>query len=211
MKLKKFIFCFLIPVFLLFAGCKPYNTLLEAVYDKDQEVRQWTAGMAEASAEETIKHEAEMRKTDSLNQILISYILDEKGWPEGLSDKANQGIWLVIDHADDAFRKKYLPLVKAKAEEGILAKSDYATLYDRVLMNDGKAQIYGTQIHMAAEFVEDQFCMQLYLWPVEDISKLDSLRKEAGLSPIEDYLAKTDSLFGQKVVWDKTKTVEDFL
>lgn len=207
LKLCRIIFvCLLAAV----SGCSNrYNRILEEVYDKDQEVRKWTV-LSSLSYDEIVTYSTEMALTDSLNQATVFGILDKEGWPARLSDKANQAIWLVIDHSDLATRRKYLDLVKAKAEEGVLDKSDYATLNDRGLMEEGKPQIYGTQIKMAATFAGEDLTMQLYLWPVEDPAALDSLRSSVGLSPIGDYLEKSGDSFGQPVVWDPTRTVADF-
>ena len=77
-------------------------------------------------------------------------------------------------------------------------------------MENRKAQIYGTQIKMAATIVGEDITMQLYLWPVEDAAVLDSLRNNIGLSPIEEYLRASSEAVGQSIVWDRTKTVDDF-
>jgi len=91
-----------------------------------------------------------------------------------------------------------------------LDKSDYAMLNDRVLMEEGKPQVYGTQIKMAATFDGEDMAMQLYLWPVENPDALDSLRRSVGLSPIEEYLRSSSESVGQEVIWDKEKTVSGF-
>lgn len=205
--------CRIAFVFLLaaLAGCSnQYNRILEEVYDKDQEVRKWTV-LSSLSYDEIVTYSTEMALTDSLNQATVFGILDKEGWPARLSDKANQAIWLVIDHSDLAARRKYLDLVKAKAEEGVLDKSDYATLNDRVLMEEGKPQIYGTQIKITGTIIfgEEQ-TLPMYLWPVEDPAALDSLRSSIGLPPIEEYL-ESSGLFGLPVVWDPSRTVADFL
>ena len=205
--------CRIAFVFLLaaLAGCSNrYNRILEEVYDKDQEVRKWTV-LSSLSYDEIVTYSTEMALTDSLNQATVFGILDKEGWPARLSDKANQAIWLVIDHSDLAARRKYLDLVKAKAEEGVLDKSDYATLNDRVLMEEGKPQIYGTQIKITGTIIfgEEQ-TLPMYLWPVEDPAALDSLRSSIGLPPIEEYL-ESSGLFGLPVVWDPSRTVADFL
>ena len=208
LKLCRIAFIFLLAAI---SGCSNrYNRILEEVYDKDQAARAWTSGMASLSADEIVAYSTEMALTDSLNQATVFGILDKEGWPARLSDKANQAIWLVIDHSDLAARSKYLDLVKAEAEEGVLDKSDFAVLNDRVLMEEGKPQVYGTQIKMAAEFVGEELTMQLYLWPVENPAALDSLRSSVGLSPIEEYLASSGATFGQPVVWDPARTVADF-
>ena len=200
----------LIAIVTLLNGCKSYNHILENIYDKDQSVREWTVGMASLSADEITEYSYEMARTDSLNQTTVFDILDKEGWPSHLSDKANRAIWLVIDHSDASNRIKYLDLVKVKAEEGVLSKSDYAILTDRTLMENGLAQIYGTQIKMAATVIGEDITMQLYLWPVTDATALDSLRNTVGLSPIEEYLKTSSDAVGHVIVWDRTKTVEDF-
>ena len=166
--------------------------------------------MASLSADEIVEYTAEMERVDSLNQTMVFGILDNDGWPSNLSDKANRAIWIVIDHSDLTSRSKYLSFVRAKADEGILDKSDYAMLNDRVLMEEGKPQVYGTQIKMAATFDGEDMAMQLYLWPVENPDALDSLRRSVGLSPIEEYLRSSSESVGQEVIWDKEKTVSDF-
>ena len=210
MSINKSIALPLIAVMALLTGCNRYNRVLEDVYDKDQAARAWTIGMASLSADEIVEYTAEMERVDSLNQTRVFGILDNDGWPSNLSDKANRAIWIVIDHSDLTSRSKYLSLVRAKADEGVLDKSDYAMLNDRVLMEEGKPQVYGTQIKMAATFDGEDMAMQLYLWPVENPDALDSLRRSVGLSPIEEYLRSSSESVGQEVIWDKEKTVSDF-
>ena len=210
MSINKSIILSIIAVMALLTGCNRYNRVLEDVYDKDQAARAWTVGMASLSADEIVEYTAEMERVDSLNQSMVFGILDNDGWPSNLSDKANRAIWIVIDHSDLTSRSKYLSFVRAKADEGILDKSDYAMLNDRVLMEEGKPQVYGTQIKMAATFDGEDMAMQLYLWPVENPDALDSLRRSVGLSPIEEYLRSSSESVGQEVIWDKEKTVSDF-
>ena len=210
MSINKSIILSIIAVMALLTGCNRYNRVLEDVYDKDQAARAWTVGMTSLSADEIEKYTAEMERVDSLNQTRVFGILDNDGWPSNLSDKANRAIWIVIDHSDLTSRSKYLSFVRAKADEGILDKSDYAMLNDRVLMEEGKPQVYGTQIKMAATFDGEDMAMQLHLWPVENPDALDSLRRSVGLSPIEEYLRSSNESVGQEVIWDKEKTVSGF-
>ena len=148
------------------SSCNQYNRILEDVYDNDQAAREWTKGMSSLSADEIVQYSTEMERVDSLNQATVFGILDKEGWPSHLSDKANRAIWIVIDHSDLAYRSKYLGLVKEKAEEGVLDKTDYAILNDRVLMEEGKPQIYGTQIKMAATIVEDELAIVSGRWSI---------------------------------------------
>ncbi len=201
---------FLILIIAAFASCNQYNLILEEVYNNDQAVREWTKEMSSLTADQILEYSTEMERVDSLNQAIVFGILDKEGWPSHLSYKANRAIWIVIDHSDLANRSKYLELVKEKAEEGVLDKTDYAILNDRVLMEEGKPQVYGTQIKMAAMIVDNEVAMQLCLWPVDNPAALDSLRSTVGLSPIQDYLKTSSESVGQEIVWDKERTVADF-
>lgn len=192
------------------SSCNQYNRILEEVYDNDQAAREWTKGMSSLTADEIEAYATEMERVDSLNQAIVFEILDKDGWPSNLSNKANQAIWIVIDHSNLAFQRKYLYLVKEKAEECIIEKADYAILNDRVLMGEGKPQIYGTQIKMNATIVDDEIAMQFFLWPVENPIVLDSLRNTMGLSPIKEYLQNSSESIGQEIVWDEKITIADF-
>lgn len=192
------------------SSCNQYNRILEEVYDNDQAAREWTKGMSSLTADEIEAYATEMERVDSLNQAIVFEMLDKDGWPSNLSNKANQAIWIVIDHSNLAFQRKYLYLVKEKAEECILEKADYAILNDRVLMGEGKPQIYGTQIKMNATIVDDEIAMQFFLWPVENPIVLDSLRNTMGLSPIKEYLQNSSESIGQEIVWDEKITIADF-
>lgn len=181
-------------------SCSRYNSVLEDVYDRDQAVRQWVLDISNLSADEVLACNAQMAATDSVNQGTVSEILDREGWPSHLSEKANKALWIVIDHADIEFQRKYLSMVQAQAERGVVSASDYAVLQDRVLMHEGKPQRYGTQIKMSTVFVGDTLETNAYaLWPVEDADKLDSLRNRVGLPPIDAFIEETEKTLGAKI------------
>ena len=100
---------------------------------------------------------------------------------------------------------KYIGLFRDAVEKGYLSMNDLVTMEDRMLMNAGKPQKYGTQ---AYSLVEDGKTV-IYIWPVEDPDKLDALRKSVGLMPIESYLEIVKQQ-GVEIIYDKTKTVADF-
>jgi hypothetical protein len=155
--------------------------------------------------EEAIKYALKMEETDSLNQASVSNILDTYGWPTGLYDAANKAIFLVIDHSDLKTMNKYIGLFCDAVEKGYIQMNDLVTMEDRMLMNEGKPQKYGTQAHSVSE----EGKTVIYIWPVEDPDKLDALRKSVGLIPIEDYLEMVKQQ-GVEIIYDKTKTVKDF-
>ncbi|MBQ8810683.1 MAG: hypothetical protein IJZ70_00020 [Bacteroidales bacterium] len=183
------------------------DSLLCDIGLKDQEVRADWAKVATGNVtqEEAIEYALKMEATDSTNLAAVSRILDTYGWPSGLSDAANEAIFLVIDHSDLKIMNKYIGLFHDAVEKGYLSMNDLVTMEDRMLMNAGKPQKYGTQ---AYSLVEDGKKV-IYIWPVEDPDKLDALRKSAGLMPIEDYLEIVKQQ-GVEIIYDNTKNVKDF-
>ena len=183
------------------------DSLLCDIGRKDQEVREEWAKVATGSVtqEEAIKYALKMEETDSANQASVSNILDTYGWPTGLSDAANEAIFLVIDHSDLRTMNKYIGLFRDAVEKGYIQMNNLVTMEDRMLMNAGKPQKYGTQ---AYSLVEDGKAV-IYIWPVEDPDKLDALRKSVGLMPIGAYLEIVKQQ-GVEIIYDKTKTVKEF-
>ena len=183
------------------------DSLLCDIGRRDQAVRADWAKMATGSVtqEEAIEYALKLDETDSINLAAVSRILDTYGWPSGLSDAANKAIFLVIDHSDYNITNKYIGLFRDAVEKGYLSKNDLVTMEDRMLMNAGKPQKYGTQ---AYSLVEDGKTV-IYIWPVEDPDKLDALRKSVGLMPIGEYLEMVKQQ-GMEIIYDKTKSVGDF-
>ena len=183
------------------------DSILCEIGRKDQEVRADWAKVATGNVtqEEAIEYAMKMEATDSTNLVVVSNILDTYSWPSGLSDEANEAIFLVIDHSDLKIMNKYIGLFRDAVEKGYLSMNDFVTMEDRMMMNAGKPQKYGTQ---AYSLVEDGKTV-IYIWPVEDPGKLDVLRKSVGLIPIEDYLEMVKQQ-GVEIIYDKTKAVKDF-
>lgn len=183
------------------------DSLLCDIGRKDQAVRADWAKMATGSVtqEEAIEYALKMEETDSTNLAAVSRILDTYGWPSGLSDDANRAIFLVIDHSNLKTMNKYIGLFRDAVGKGYLSMNDLVTMEDRMLMDDGKPQKYGTQAYSVSE----EGKTVIYIWPVEDPDKLDALRKSAGLMPIESYLEIVKQQ-GVEIIYDNTKNVKDF-
>ena len=84
-----------------------------------------------------------------------------------------------------------------------MSKADAATLQDRMLMREGKKQIYGTQTKTGQKDGK-QVC---YVWPVEEPATVDSLRRSVGLPSMQEYL-NLFSTAGIEAVWDKDLTID---
>lgn len=190
------------------------DSLLRAVRDRDQAVRMEVIRLSQQvppQVDSLLAASARIEEVDAANRRIVSDLLAE-GWPEGLSDEANEAIWLVIDHADLAMQRRWMPLVEEQMAAGRVSKSNYATLLDRMLMREGRPQRYGTQTCSSTRLVAadsarvERICR---LWPVESPERLDSLREAMGLDPIGDYLRAVEEVYGAPCLWDPSLGVGD--
>lgn len=127
---------------------------------------------------------ASMVYYDSINIIKITDIISKYGWlsEKEVGYKANSTIFLVIQHAPFRTQKRLLPEVEKALKEDKLKPSHYALFKDRVLLREGKKQVYGSQISY------DQETGEHFVAPLEDPDNVDERRKSMGLNPLADYV-----------------------
>lgn len=174
---------------------KPLVHLLDSIYDEDQNYRKQISEIEKKhgrESEELKAHWKVINKTDSVNIIIISKILDERGWLGSniIGKKGNSTLFLVVQHSDQKTQEKYLPMMREAVKNGNAQPSGLALLEDRVALRQGKKQIYGSQIgtdnKTGISFVQD----------LEDPDNVDKRRSEVGLPPLADYVKQWD------IVWD---------
>ena len=107
-------------------------------------------------------------KADKENTAWLKEVVEKYGWPTKTMvgrDGANAA-WLLVQHADAdvKFQRKCLDLM-AQLPKDELSQMDFAYLTDRVLLAEGKKQIYGTQF--------DQVDGKLQPRPLEDEANVD--------------------------------------
>lgn len=158
---------------------------LMAMFEMDQKYRQQIVALSKRGGWDSgkIKElEQTMNIQDSLNLIRLEAIIAEHGYPgKKLVGNAGHVAFYVIQHADQATQKRYLPVLQTAAEAGELTKGDLAMLVDRIRVGDGKAQVYGTQYRRNEVTGEFEFFL------IEDMENVNARRAEAGLKPIEEY------------------------
>lgn len=199
----------------LLSHAQGLDSLLRKVHDRDQAVRMEVIRLSQQvppQADSLLAAYARMQETDAANRRIVSELLDRGGWPSGISDESSETIWLVIDHADLAMQKRYMPLIEEQVRAGRVSASGYATLLDRMLMREGLPQRYGTQTVSHSRLVEgDSARVESvgYVWPVENPERIDSLRAAVGLGPIGEYVRLVEETYGSPCVWDPALTVDD--
>lgn len=125
-------------------------------------------------------------KIDKRNQKRLAEIIEKHGWP-GRSLVGKEGsltAFLIVQHAELDYQKKYFPLLKEAVRKGDADPADAALLEDRILMREGKKQIYGSQLHF------NEAMKKLELWPIEDEEGVDTRRASVGLEPIAKYVKR---------------------
>ena len=126
----------------------------------------------------------ELAEVDHVNRAWLKEVVDKTGWP-GASRVGPDGAhaaWLLVQHADAdrPFQKRCLELLRAAVAAGEAEGKDLAYLTDRVLVGEGKKQVYGTQLTTAGG--------KLVPSPIEDEAAVDARRKAVGLGPLAEYL-----------------------
>ena len=128
---------------------------------------------------------AQMKKLDADNTARIEAIIRKYGWPrlKLIGQDGTEAFFLLAQHADPAFRKKVLPLVQQAYKSHDLTGQNYALFIDRVLVESGKPQIYGTSAKPFSEWNGKE----PVLAPIEDQINVDKRRADVGLMPLSEY------------------------
>ncbi len=143
---------------------------LERIHELDQRdrlnVHNYISG---AQKDSVIAH---MQMQDKLDLARVTAIIDSAGWlgADVIGAKANQALFLVIQHADA--QPDAVAAGKAEAHE-------LAMLEDRVAVNSGGPQIYGSQVGWKNG--------KPFMQPIADEEHVNERRKAVGLEPLEDY------------------------
>jgi hypothetical protein len=157
------------PIKITEIDCQNKVEILEEIYSLDQDMR--------------TNNKVFDPEIDRQNLEKVVSLIENCGMPtiKEVGKKPMDAIWLVFQHADNFNRKKYFPLLKESAKKGDLNVRQIAMMEDRILMNEGKPQIYGTQ-------VIGRNGNELELYELKDPEYVNERRSELGFEPIEDYL-----------------------
>ncbi len=198
--MTKYFSLFVSMIFYTAAFGQQYNLIskkIDSLFDEDQKWRGIIRGINNNDIDTISKEQAQKNVflTDSLNLIRVREIFYEIGYPtiDKVGEKSSHNFWALVQHADNFpyFQDSVLKTMKFEVEKGNIKKEDYAYLVDRVKVNLGQNQFYGTQ--MAINKTKDSY----EPLPVENPEQLDNRRKEMNLPPIKFYInAMNERYFG---------------
>jgi uncharacterized protein DUF6624 len=136
---------------------------------------------------------ARMQTIDSENTARMKTIIKQHGWPgpDLVCKDGTEAAFLLVQHADYEFQKQVLPLVRQAYQSHKLSGQNYALLLDRVLVRDGKPQVYGTQ----AKSFDHWKGHEPVLEPIEDEGNVDKRRAEVGLPPLAEYFKMLKEMY----------------
>ncbi|NII26701.1 hypothetical protein HB364_16555 [Pseudoflavitalea sp. X16] len=120
------------------------------------------------------------------HQQILENIFSRYGYPgyNLVGKEGEHSFWLMVQHCDKwvAFQEKILTAMKPEVKKGNAHPGNYAYLTDRVLINTGRKQVYGTQVTYNVD------SCQALPKPLQDSLTVNARRKEMGMEPIEEYL-----------------------
>ncbi|HJQ40480.1 MAG TPA: DUF6624 domain-containing protein [Thermoanaerobaculia bacterium] len=162
---------------------------LVAMLKEDQEVRQrWIKDQKNEALRE------EMRALSKKHVERFGEIVAAHGWP-GKSKAGMNGAsaaWTIAQHGGPEFLGKMLPLMYDAVIKRELDESLYGTSLDRVLMQRGKKQMYGTQ------FDVDPATGKCEPMPIEDAEHVEERRAKAGMTSLAEYTKELCAMYLQK-------------
>lgn len=165
---------------------KEVKAKLETIFDDDQRIRVSFDSLINIHGYESgqvkffIDHV--MVKVDSANLSSVEKIIKQYGWlgTSSVGGKANQTLWLVVQHGSLPEQEKYLPLLRKSVSAGESLPMHLGMLEDRIALAKRNKQVYGTQLWTNIDG-------SLYIAPLLDPDKVNERRKEIGLGQIEIY------------------------
>ena len=156
------------PLTTIKIDCNNIKQLLNEIHELDQ-------GMREKG---TIDPDIDLN-----NMSTVTSLIQQCGMPtlNEVDPIHMETIWLVIQHTHVDYQMEYFPLIQKATANGDLPPSYLAYLEDRILVDTGKRQKYGSQIKMNQN-------NEFQLFPIENPSKVDLRRNKVGLGPLKEYV-----------------------
>jgi len=166
-----------------YVGAMTNETLAQELIDMTAEDLRLQAG----ALSDDFAAQLEYRRVTVHNGDRLAEIIDAHGWPTArlVGEEAARRAWLVAQHADRQLdlQRRALALMTEAVRAGDADAAQLAMLRDRLLVNEGRPQIYGTQIAGVVDGAPVP-------WPCEEPEKMDQRRAEVGLDSFAVHIAK---------------------
>lgn len=148
------------------------------------------------------QHYLALRHSDSINSIFVEKVLFQyKTWPGYalVGKDGDRKFWLLLQHSDENVPLQILGL--KMMETSVIThntnRRNYAYLYDRICVNTGRKQLFGTQFSKH-EFDSLSGKHEMILHPLEDPLNLNCYRHCMKLENIDTYKESAENHFFNK-------------
>jgi hypothetical protein len=128
--------------------------------------------------------------TDGPNTKRLTEIVDKYGMPtvSMVGKNGFAAFMIVLQHAtSDELRERCLKPIRRAFKRKELLPQNYANFIDRLLVHQGKPQLYGSNFD-----IKDG---KLIMSPVKDPKDLDKRRQKIGLMPIGEYMKGLEEMY----------------
>ena len=151
--------------------CENINQILSTILESDQSMRNGTKVYS--------------AKQDFNNLEVVISLIEQCGMPtlQQVDQRQMDAVWLVIQHSSLKYMKSYYPLLLKSVENGDLSRTKLALMEDRILMSEGKPQLYGTQVRTDAATGKTQ------LYDLKSPEYVDKRRIALGFDSLAKYLS----------------------
>jgi hypothetical protein len=149
---------------------------------RDQALR----GELTASGELDEKYHPRLEELHRAHASRLRQIIAVFGWPivNLVGEKGAQAAWRIALHSisEPGFMRQCRDLLDAASQNRDVPRWQFAIIDDRIRVYEGRPQRYGTQLRNGANGLEPH--------PLENESRINSMRMQAGLPPLSQTLAK---------------------
>ena len=152
--------------------CQPFIDSLQVMAARDMAVR--TGELSE-------ERWKEMAAVDSANTAQLKRLIAQYGFPTWslVGYAVSSQAWQIAQHSNPVFLGEFLKSYRKAVNENDAEKRKLALMEDRYRMNEGRPQLYGSQL-----FGHDAF------FPIANIDGVDARRHAMELEPIKEYAKK---------------------
>jgi len=158
---------------------KAYAKRILAMAEKDRQIRDQLLRAGQLND----GYHPLMEAVHQENALELDKITDQIGYPSAaqVGKEASQAAWVIIQHAigQPAFMKKCLGQLKRSVDQGEGNAVHMAYLQDRVLVLEGKKQLYGTQF----DWDENG---QMSPQPYDNLYEVNRRRQSSGLNKLDE-------------------------
>ena len=161
------------------------KTKLETLLMEDQLFRRLYQDAEKKFGQDSVEMEyfwKVVEEQDERIEIEFIKILEKYGWLgiNQVGRLANGALFSIIQHSSIETKEKYAPLMKESVLKNESQPMHYARLIDRILVNNNKPQIYGSQTTI------DKNGNAFFL-EIEKPEYVNKRRKEIGLDEIQSF------------------------